>query len=88
MLLARVIGDATATVKHPALAGQRLVVVLPLRSQTREPLIVLDRLGVALGDTVLITSDGRHARAICGRDDTPVRWTVLSLADNPAVVGA
>lgn len=82
MLLARICGHATATVKHPSLAGCRMLLAQPLRSLTREPLLVLDRLGAHVGDLVLITSDGRGARAVVGRDDTPVRWTVAGVVDD------
>ena len=37
MQLARIIGTTTATVKHPSLAGARLLVVQPLMADRRSP---------------------------------------------------
>jgi ethanolamine utilization protein EutN len=87
MLLAKVCGRATATIRHSSLEGFRFVLALPVRSKTTEPVIVLDRLGVSPGDLVMITSDGRGAREFVGRNDTPARWIVIGLAkDTPQMV--
>ena len=52
MQLAKIIGTATATVKHPSLAGCRLLVVQPLmadrRSPDGDPQLAVDTLGEAL----------------------------------------
>jgi len=69
VLIARVMGHATATVRHASLRGSRLLLVQPLRSLTLEPLLALDRLGAAPGDAVVITSDGLAAREIARRPD-------------------
>lgn len=82
MLVARAIGSATATIKHPTLTGQKLLIVQPLRSMTKEPVIAVDRLGAAKGDLVMITSDGRFARVVAGEDKTPIRWTVIGIFDH------
>lgn len=81
MLLARVLGNATATVKHPSLRGARLLVVQPLRSLTREPVVALDRLGAATDDTVLISSDGLFARQCLDDNTSPARWCVIGISD-------
>jgi ethanolamine utilization protein EutN len=82
VLLARVIGRGTATVKHPSFAGTKLLLVQPLRSLTREPVLVLDRLGATAGDLVLITSDGLGAREMVGDETSPARWTVAGIVDD------
>jgi len=85
MLTAKVLGTATATVKHPTLAGCKLLVVQPyVEGSDRpdgDPLIVVDRQGAGRGETVLITSDGRIARETLGSENTPVRWTTLGIVD-------
>lgn len=85
MLVARVIGNAFATLKHRSMDGAKLLLVQPLRSMTCEPLLVPDRLGATAGDMVLITSDGRGARAFMGDDKTPVRWTLVGIIDDDEV---
>lgn len=82
---ATVIGHATATVRHPTLAGRRLIVVQPVDTRGGEdgpPLIAVDELGSGHGDTVILTSDGNSVREMLGANDTPVRWMVIGLADS------
>lgn len=81
MLQARVIGHAHATIKHASLAGWRLVVARPLgiAAATNEALLCLDGLGAALGDMVIISSDGAAARQLVGDGQSPARWFVMGL---------
>ncbi len=85
MQLARIIGTATATVKHPSLGGARLLVGQPLAadrvSSDGDPQLVIDTLSAAVGDLVVITSDGRLLRDLLGSDTTPARWSTIGLVD-------
>lgn len=84
MNLARVIGTATATVKHRSLNGWRMLVVQPLAADGTadgEPLIAVDDLGSRVGENVIITSDGGSVRDAIGSNDTPVRWMVIGQPD-------
>jgi ethanolamine utilization protein EutN len=87
MQLARIIGTATATIKHRSLTGARLLVVQPLmadrRSPDGDPQIAVDTVAAAVGDTVVITSDGRLLREILKSDATPARWSTIGLVDTP-----
>jgi ethanolamine utilization protein EutN len=87
MQLARVVGHATATVKHPSMTGWRLLVVQPTGldgDADGDPLLVVDSLGAARRETVLITNDGAGARQLIGDNTTPVRWTVMGIPDRDA----
>ena len=84
MLLARVQGHATSTVKHRSLVGVKLLLVQPLRSLTLEPLLALDRLGAAPGDLVVISSDGQAAREFLQDPTSPARWSVVGIVDGVA----
>ena len=85
MQLARIIGTATATVKHPSLAGARLLVGQPLMADRRtpdgDPQLVIDTLSVSAGDLVVITSDGRMLRDVLKSETTPARWSTIGLVD-------
>ncbi len=85
MLAGRVIGNATATVKHPSMKGFRLLVVQPQMadrvSPDGDPLLVVDTIGAGVGQEVMLTSDGRGARATLNSDKTPVRWTLMGIRD-------
>ena len=86
MQLARILGTATATVKHPSLTGTRLLVVQPLMADREapdgDPQLAIDTLAAAGGDTVVITSDGRLLREILKCDATPARWSTIALVDH------
>jgi ethanolamine utilization protein EutN len=86
MELARIIGTATATVKHPSLRGARLLVVQPLMadraSPDGDPQLAIDTLGAGTGDVAVITSDGRLLRDVLKSDTTPARWSTIGLVDD------
>jgi ethanolamine utilization protein EutN len=85
MLVARVIGSATSTVKHHSLDGWKLLIVQALmvngHDRDGEPMLAIDQLGAGVGDNVLITSDGKSTRAAMNIDATPVRWNVIGICD-------
>ena len=85
MYLGRVMGSATATVKHPSMEGAKLLLVMALQADGKtiegDPILVVDTLGAGRGDLVMITSDGIGAREMLGNDKSPVRWTVLGIPD-------
>jgi len=84
MQFAKVVGRATATVKHPTLKGWRMLLVQPLDARGGSdgaPQLVIDHLGGRLGDTVIISSDGKTARELVGADTTPARWHVMGIVD-------
>lgn len=81
---ARVIGRATATIKHASLEGWRMLIVQPLLTSGApdgDPLIAVDNLGSRVGSDVIITSDGSSVREMMGSDNTPVRWAVIGQPD-------
>lgn len=83
MQLGRVIGTATATIKHPSFEGERLLIVELALADGRadgEPVLVFDRFGAGRGDRVLLTNDGLALQELIGRD-TPGRWSVMGLPD-------
>ena len=86
MQLAKIIGTATATVKHPSLAGARLLVVQPLMadrtSPDGDPQLAIDTVGASTGDVTVITSDGRLLRDLLKSDTTPARWSTIALLDD------
>jgi ethanolamine utilization protein EutN len=85
MQIGEVIGTATATVKHPSMKGWKLLVVQPYQVDGRtadgDPVLAIDSLGAGRGERVIITSDGAGTRSLVGTEVTPVRWSVLGIAD-------
>ena len=83
MQLGRVIGTATATVKHATLAGERLLLVQLETASGEpdgEPVLALDRLGARRGSCVLVSTDGRALQESLG-PTTPARMSVIALPD-------
>ena len=84
MQFARVLGAATATVKHSSMDGWRLLVVLPLDIDDKPdgfPALAIDNLGARCGDLVFFTSDGNVVRELVGQNDCPVRFAVQGIMD-------
>ena len=84
MQIGKVVGHATATVKHPTLHGWRLLLVQMLgvdEQDDGEPVLAIDHLGAGLGDRVMVTSEGNAVREIVGAKNTPLRWMVLGICD-------
>jgi len=85
MLIGRVLGTATSTVKHASLEGWKLLLVQPLgpdgRSPDGDPVLVVDALGAGVGQEVIISSDGKGTRELLGSDTTPARWAVIGIRD-------
>ncbi|MBN1344974.1 MAG: EutN/CcmL family microcompartment protein [Phycisphaerae bacterium] len=82
MYLARVIGNATSTIKHVSLTGWRMLVVAPVKAERDDPLLAIDSLGAGIGDLVIISNDGKGARDLVGDEQSPARWTVLGIVDD------
>jgi ethanolamine utilization protein EutN len=83
MQLARVIGQAVATVKHPSMNGRKLLVVQPVHEgrPDGEAIIAVDAVGAGHKDLVVICSDGAFARSLVNDRKTPVRWTIMGVCD-------
>jgi ethanolamine utilization protein EutN len=84
MQLGRVVGHATATVKHATLKGWRLLIVQMLLADGREdgePLLAIDHLGAGVGSLVIATNDGAAVRELVGAKNTPIRWLVMGIQD-------
>jgi len=85
MYFGRVVGTATATVKHRSMQGCKLLLVMALQADRQsiegDPVLVIDTLGAGVGDMVMITSDGIGARQLVRDEQSPVRWSVLGVID-------
>ena len=85
MLLGRVVGTATSTIKHPSMEGWKLLLVMALQADGRtiegDPILVVDSLGAGRGEMVMISSDGIGTRELLHSMQSPVRWSVLGICD-------
>lgn len=85
MQVGLVVGTTVSTVKHSSMQGWKLLLVQPYgvdgRTPDGEPVIAIDAVGAGIGEQVLITSDGHSTRELLKVDATPVRWSVIGIAD-------
>jgi microcompartment protein CcmK/EutM len=84
--IARVIGKVVATLKHADFVGYPLLVVQPedvdgLRGGS--PVLAIDRIGVDVGERILLVDDGAAARGLLGRAG-PIRAMILGRVDEVA----
>lgn len=84
MQSARVIGKATATIKHPTLNGWRLLIIQPLTlagGPDGEPQLAIDFLGSDVGSLVIAAADGSASREIMQVKNSPARWIITGIED-------
>jgi microcompartment protein CcmK/EutM len=77
MELGRVLGPAPSNVKHPALAGLKLVFVRP-EARGRGVVVAWDLVDAGRGDRVLIMREGGAAVRLLGRGAAPVRTVLVA----------
>lgn len=85
MLIARIIGDVTATHKHASHEGQKLLLVQPVEldgSTARgDAVIAVDAVDAGLGDLVLLVTEGYSAMTSVDRPESPIDMAVIGVID-------
>jgi ethanolamine utilization protein EutN len=85
MLIARVIGEAVATRKHPAHEGLKLLLVQPLNldgSDRGDAVVAVDAVQAGIGEKVLLTQEGFSAFSSVGQLMTPIESAVIGVIDH------
>lgn len=85
MVIAKVVGTLVSTIKHPAYAGTKLLVVQPLNLPAAPPeadFIAIDHAQAGVGDTVLVLREGAGARQVTGIPDAPIISVVIGVLDS------
>ena len=84
MILARIDGYATATVAHPSLRAQRIVLCTPVDEAGRDagsPLAAIDPIGAARHQQVFLTTDGSWTQTTVRDNRSPIRNQVVGIVD-------
>lgn len=85
MFLARVIGSVVSPVQHPALEGERLLLLRRLKpdgTPAGSTRIALDRAGAGPGEWVLVVDEGNAGRQLVERPDAPVKTVIVAVVDH------
>ena len=84
MQIGRVCGTLVSTLKHPALAGRRLLVVQPCDPDRRPagPMtMAVDTVDAGVGDWVLLLDEGSSASAVLNNPRGPIRTAIVGVVD-------
>lgn len=84
MLIGRVIGDITATQKHPSHEGKKILLVQPLNldgTVRGVPVVALDSVNAGMNDRVLVALDGFAAFTAVGLKLAPIDAAILAVVD-------
>lgn len=85
MLIAKVVGDLSATQKHPSHEGLKLLLVQPLNldgTDRGNPYVAVDSVNAGVGNQVLLTTDGFAAFTSVGQSMTPIDAAVIGVIDH------
>jgi len=84
VILGRVAGEITATIRHPFYETKRLLLVEKTGTDgkaTGDYLVAVDSVGAGVGEPVLVLDEGTGARQLLGSMDGPVRSVVVGILD-------
>ncbi len=84
MILARVKGNVTSTVKHPAYVGKSLMIVQPINEKGEDKgasFLAFDNASAGAGDVVLVSQEGNTARQLLGGKKDPFHAVIIGVVD-------
>jgi len=85
MRIAKVIGNAYATLKHEKLKGIKLMIIQPINPDgdfKGKPIMVADYLNTAIGNLVFWIEDGATICKVTGERSIPLRGSILGIIDS------
>ena len=86
MILCKVIGNVTSTVKHPEYSGKRIMLVEPVNPKTLEPLgksfLSVDTVSSGPGEIVIVNKEGGSSRIAVRNEWAPVHSTITAIVDS------
>lgn len=87
MIIAKVIGNITSTVKDEFYNGVKVLVVQPVSAEGEEKgrsFLAAETnhsIGAGIGDTILVLVEGNGARQVSGNQTAPVHSVALGIID-------
>jgi len=88
VILARVVGTAVSTVKHPIYGGTTVLVLEPVRLSEQggthrdKSFLAVDSVQAGVGDLVLAAREGNAARQVLGTKEDPFHAVILGIVDD------
>lgn len=84
MEIAKIIGTVVSTIKVSKIENTKLKVAQVLNPYGQEMetyYLVEDAVGVGVGETVLLADDGETVSSIVGRENVPIRASIVAKID-------
>jgi len=84
MILGRVQGHVVSTIKHPAYANRRILLldrIDPAGNELGGYLVAIDAVDANVGQTVLVIDEGNSARQVVGDPTAPIRSVIVGIVD-------
>lgn len=84
MIIARVVGNITATQKHESHEGQKILLIQPLDLDGQpagDVIAALDSVDAGVGDRVLAVQEGFSAMTSVGHVESPIDAAVIGVID-------
>jgi ethanolamine utilization protein EutN len=84
MIIARVVGNLTATQKHESHAGKNILLIQPLDLEGQpvgDILVALDAVSAGIGERVLAVQEGFSAMTAVGQTEAPIDAAVIGIVD-------
>ena len=84
MIIARVKGSVTSTIKASSFTGRKLLVVQPLDLNNEaqgDSILAIDVVDAGAGDKVLVMKEGSSARLVLDDEDIPVQAIIMGVID-------
>ena len=85
MILCRVLGNVTASIKHPEYIGKKVMVVQSINPETNEfigrSFLAVDTVSAGIGETVIVNKEGGSARIAVNNEDAPVHSAITAIVD-------
>lgn len=88
MILARVQGEVVATIKHPAYANRRVLLLDRVGPDGKEVggyLVAIDAVDAGVGQIVLVIDEGNSARQVVQDPQAPIRSVIIGIVDEITV---
>lgn len=82
MFIGKVIGVVISTHKEKNLIGEKLLIVKDVSVNGADTVLVPDKLGCGVGETVLVVYDGGAARQAIHNNNAPINAAVAGIIDN------
>ena len=84
MILGRVQGQVVSTIKHPAYANRRLLLldrIDPDGNDLGTYLVAIDAVDAGVGQIVLVIDEGNSARQVVNDPTAPIRSVIIGIVD-------